>query len=99
MYWGPYFRDSFSFFPVLQKFKTSVLQELKDLFGNNGVFAGGFGNRSTDSGAYRATGISASRIFLVDDTSKVFVGKMEGECQYPSYAALCERLPQLFPPL
>lgn len=82
-----------------QKFKTSVLHEIKDLFGNSGVFAGGFGNRATDSGAYRATGISASRIFLVDDSSKVFVGKMEGESQYPSYAALCERLPQLFPAL
>jgi hypothetical protein len=82
-----------------QKFKTTVLHEIKDLFGNSGVFAGGFGNRSTDSGAYRATGISASRIFLVDDSSKVFVGKMEGESQYPSYAALCERLPQLFPAL
>jgi len=32
---------------------------------------------------------TASRIFLVDDSSKVFVGKMEGESQYPSYAALC----------
>ena len=54
-----------------QRFKTSVLHEIQDLFGNSGVFAGGFGNRSTDSGAYRATGISASRIFLVDETSQV----------------------------
>ena len=82
-----------------QRFKTSVLHQIQDLFDKSAVFAGGFGNRETDSGAYRATGISASRIFLVDDQSQVFVGKMEGDSQYPSYAALCERLPQLFPAL
>jgi phosphatidate phosphatase LPIN len=47
-----------------QKFKTSVLHEIKDLFGsNNACFAGGFGNRATDSGAYRATGMRCNLIY------------------------------------
>ncbi|MGB1604567.1 MAG: LNS2 domain-containing protein, partial [Promethearchaeia archaeon] len=41
-----------------QRFKTSVLNQIQDLFDKSAVFAGGFGNRETDSGAYRATGIN-----------------------------------------
>jgi phosphatidate phosphatase PAH1 len=73
-----------------QRFKTSVLHQIQDLFDKSAVFAGGFGNRETDSGAYRATGISASRIFLVDDQSQVFVGKMEGD-SCPSCFQRCDQ--------
>eukprot|EP00288_Rhodomonas_lens_P016144 CAMPEP_0177695450 /NCGR_PEP_ID=MMETSP0484_2-20121128/3462_1 /TAXON_ID=354590 /ORGANISM="Rhodomonas lens, Strain RHODO" /LENGTH=481 /DNA_ID=CAMNT_0019206373 /DNA_START=195 /DNA_END=1636 /DNA_ORIENTATION=+ len=83
-----------------QKFKTGVLSDVRTLFGGReDVFVGGFGNRKTDSGAYRAAGISPSRIFLVDDSSRVYVGKMDSKPQYTSYAELSDILPQFFPSL
>jgi hypothetical protein len=86
------------------EFKSRVLREVAALFEREDAFAGGFGNRGTDAAAYLNAGIAEKRIFLIDEGSRVQMGKpvdwgaIPGR-RFESYAALSTKLPDFFPPV
>jgi phosphatidate phosphatase LPIN len=64
-------------------------------------FYAGFGNRPTDTKSYKAVGISASRIFLINPTGDLKLDRLTFFTPYwaSSYAKLTEEVDKVFPPL
>lgn len=64
-------------------------------------FYAGFGNRPTDTKSYKAVGIPASRIFLINSTGDLKLDKLTFYTPYSasSYAKLTEEVDKVFPPL
>ncbi|EKX41957.1 hypothetical protein GUITHDRAFT_74438, partial [Guillardia theta CCMP2712] len=88
-------------------FKVGVLQQIRELFDEarkgsrlgteTSVFVAGFGNHETDAIAYKAVGIPADRIFMLDKSSKLRVHGTRLEFQ--SYTGLLPDIDELFPRL
>ncbi len=83
-------------------FKIEALEGIARTFRTAGSFArvfhSAFGNRRTDFQAYTAAGIQAERVFIIDTLGRVaFGGASRADCG--SYAAMLQRVNELFPPL
>lgn len=64
-------------------------------------FYAGFGNRPTDTKSYKAVGISASRIFLINPAGDLKLDKLTFYTPYSasSYSKLTEEVDKVFPPV
>lgn len=69
--------------------------------GNQNPFYAGFGNRPTDTKSYKAVGISASRIFLINPAGDLKLDKLTFYTPYSasSYSKLTEEVDKVFPPV
>jgi len=54
-----------------EEFKIRCLKDIQSLFGETNPFFAGYGNRPNDAYAYRAVGISVSRIFTINPAGKL----------------------------
>lgn len=68
---------------------------------NPNPFYAGFGNRPTDTKSYKAVGISASRIFLINPAGDLKLDKLTFYTPYSasSYSKLTEEVDKVFPPV
>ena len=68
---------------------------------NQNPFYAGFGNRPTDTKSYKAVGISASRIFLINPAGDLKLDKLTFYTPYSasSYSKLTEEVDKVFPPV
>lgn len=68
---------------------------------NQNPFYAGFGNRPTDTKSYKAVGISASRIFLINPAGDLKLDTLTFYTPYSasSYSKLTEEVDKVFPPV
>ncbi|KAJ4455438.1 putative lipin family protein [Paratrimastix pyriformis] len=76
-------------------FKIPCLRELLACFPDPGALAGGFGNRQTDFLSYRAVGVPAGKIFLINPTGHVWAANTS----FGSLWDLNALADEIFPPV
>ena len=98
------------YFPLNTKVKLNVTVNLNERIDSRrndlaqhhqNPFYAGFGNRPTDTKSYKAVGISASRIFLINPAGDLKLDKLTFYTPYTasSYSKLTEEVDKVFPPV
>lgn len=80
---------------------TSPMSNTSTVTIHQNPFYAGFGNRPTDTKSYKAVGISASRIFLINPAGDLKLDKLTFYTPYSasSYSKLTEEVDKVFPPV
>ena len=85
--------------PGLSSISSSTIASTVTIHQN--PFYAGFGNRPTDTKSYKAVGISASRIFLINPAGDLKLDTLTFYTPYSasSYSKLTEEVDKVFPPV
>lgn len=88
-----------------QEFKIAALRDVRALFPSTALpFTAGFGNRPTDTVAYRAVGVMPGRVFIINPSGHIaaqhpgLVGS-GARLSMASYAGMMQMVDEVFPPV